>query len=118
MSKKNENYLDYIPQIPSGLHTEKDDEGIVTIDMVHKGFYAFIAQKIFKKPRVSHIKLDKMGSFIIKRIDGVNTVGDIAQQLKEHFGEQAEPLYERLIKYMRILQNNKFIEYKKEEKNK
>ena len=79
--------------------------------MVHRGFYAWIAQKFFHRPRVSHIDLDAMGSFIFQRIDGQRTVGAIAELVKVEYGKKAEPLYERLIKYMQILHNNGFIYY-------
>lgn len=110
MAKKNVNYLDYVPVI-SDKNTWSVEEGIVTVHMVHRGFYAAIAQKIFKRPRVSHIKLDTMGSFIFPLIDSRRTVGDIAALVHEEFGEEAEPLYDRLVHYMKILHNNGFIHY-------
>lgn len=111
--KKNNNFLDYIPAISNKVTwSQKDD--IVTVNMYHKGFYAFIAHKFFKRPSVSHIKLDKYGSFIWQQIDGKNTVNDLAISMKEKFGDKAEPLYDRLVTYIRILRNNKFIVYNKE----
>ena len=76
MSKKN--YLDYIPVI-SEKNTWSAEEGVVTVHMVHRGFFAFIAQKLFHRPRVSHIKLDEMGSFIFPLLDGSRTVEVIAE---------------------------------------
>ena len=108
-SKKNNNYLDFIPIINPQNDWSEDEEGIVTIHMVHRGFYAAIAQKFFHTPRVSHIKLDEYGSFLWKELDGRRTVGQLAQRMKEQFGDKAEPLYERLVHYMQILHNNKFI---------
>lgn len=111
MAKKSpENYLDYIPAI-SPKNTWSVEDGKVTVHMVNRGFYAAIAQKFFHRPRVSHIDLDAHGSFIFQRIDGQRTVGDLALLVKEEFGADAEPLYERLIKYMQILHNNGFIYY-------
>ena len=108
-SKKNNNYLDFIPIINPQNDWSEDEEGIVTIHMVHCGFYAAIAQKFFHTPRVSHIKLDEYGSFLWKELDGWRTVGQLAQRMKEQFGDKAEPLYDRLVHYMQILHNNKFI---------
>ena len=106
--KKSENYLDYIPVMnPQNTWDEKD--GKVTINMVHRGFYAGVAQKFFHTPRVSHIDLDEYGSYLWVRIDGKKTVGELAQEMKDHYGDKAEPLYERLIKYIQILRNNRFI---------
>ena len=109
MAKKGNNYLHYIPAI-SGKNTwDAAEDGLVTIHMVHRGFYAAIAQKFFHTPRVSHIDLDGYGSFLWTRIDGQKTVGDLALELKAQFGQEAEPLYDRLVKYMQILRNNHFI---------
>ena len=111
MAKKSkENYLDYVPAI-SPRHTWSVADGKVTIHMEHRGFYNWVAQKFFHRPRVSHIRLDEMGSFIYPLIDGKRNIGDIAALVKEEFGEEAEPLYERLTQYMKILRNNEFIRY-------
>ena len=111
MAKKQENFLNYIPVISEKNSWDADAGGRVTIHMVHRGFYAWIAQKIFHRPRVSHIDLDEMGSFIFRHIDGTRTVGQIAELVKAEFGQQAEPLYDRLVKYMQILRNNGFIRF-------
>ena len=111
MAKKGNNYLHYIPAI-SGKNTwDAAEDGLVTIHMVHRGFYAWVAQRFFHRPRVSHIALDAMGSFIFRHIDGQRTVGQLAELVREEFGQEAEPLYDRLVQYMRILQNNGFIFY-------
>ncbi len=109
MAKKKENYLDFVPVYNRQNDWSADDEGIVTVHMVHRGFYATIAQKFFHTPRVSHIRLDEYGSFLWKRIDGKRTVGQLAEEMKAEFGEKAEPLYDRLVKYMVILRNNRFV---------
>ena len=109
MAKKNNNYLDFIPIMNPKNDWSQDEQGIVTIHMVHRGFYAAIAQRFFHTPRVSHIKLDEYGSFLWKEIDGQRSVGQLAQRMKEQFGPEAEPLYNRLVKYMQILHNNHFI---------
>ncbi len=112
MAKKGENFLDYTPAI-SPRHTWSEEDGKVTIHMEHRGLYPWIAQKFFKRPRISHIALDEMGSFIYPLIDGERTVEQLAQLVHEAFGEKAEPLYDRLVKYLQILHNNGFIFYKK-----
>ncbi len=111
--KKQENYLDYVPVILS-RNTWSVEDGKVTIHMEHRGFYAWIAQKFFRRPRISHIDLDKHGSYIFQQIDGKRTVGELAELMHQQFGADAEPLYDRLVKYMQILYNNKFIGYRKE----
>ena len=79
MAKKGKNYLHYIPAI-SGKNTwDAAEDGLVTIHMVHRGFYAWVAQRFFHRPRVSHIALDAMGSFLFRHIDGQRTVGQLAE---------------------------------------
>ncbi len=51
-----------------------------------------------------------MGSFIWKQIDGKKTIYEIALLVKDRYQEEAEPLYDRLIQYINILKNNKFID--------
>ena len=68
-----------------------------------------IAQVLFKKPKVSYIHLDEMGSFIWQHIDGESDIIKIGESVKDHFGEKAEPLYERLAKYIQTLEAYKFI---------
>ena len=109
MAKKKENYLDFIPVVNGQNTWDRGEDGVVTIHMVNRGFYNTLAQKLFHTPRVSHIKLDEYGSFLWMRIDGVKTVGQLALELKEAYGEKAEPLYDRLVKYMQFLRNNRFI---------
>ena len=82
----------------------------------HKGFYNTLAQKLFHTPRVSHIELERFGSFLWKEIDGEKTVGSLAECFKAQFGEEAEPLYERLVKYMGILYKGRFVLYKGRDK--
>ena len=71
--------MEFIPVISAKNSLDKIEAGKGTIRMLHRHFYAWIAQKFFHRPRVSHIDLDTMGSFIFPLIDGKRTVGDIAE---------------------------------------
>lgn len=108
--RERKNYLEYVPLRSSKYAWSPDEAGTVTIHMEHDGFCDRIAQRFFHRPRVSHIALDEMGSFVWNEIDGKQTVGEIADKVKERFVEKADPLYDRLICYMKILHNNGFIE--------
>jgi len=104
------NFLDWIPVVSMKNHWEEED-GIVTIHMTHRGFFARVAQVFFHRPRTSRIELDSYGSFVFRSINGQRTVEDLAQMLREQFGGEVEPLYGRLVPYLQILRNNRFIEY-------
>ena len=114
MSKKkviDENYLDKIPLRSPEINWSTDEEGIVTLEIENKGIANRIAQKLIKKPKISYIHLDEMGSFIWPLLDGEKDITKLGVSVQEHFGDKAEPLYERLVKFFIILKNNKFIEY-------
>lgn len=104
---KQENFLDKVPRTNKEWKVLKD--GCVEVKVENKGFFNTLAQKLYKKPRYSYIKLDTYGSFVWQQIDGEKTVYEIGQLLsKEHEGA-ADSLYERLGKYMAILARNKYI---------
>lgn len=103
-----ENYLDFVPE-KNPQYKYDVSSGKVTIFVENKGIFNRAAQLLLKKPKVSHIHLDEMGDFIWPHIDGKNTVYDIAMLVKEEFGDRAEPLYNRLVQYMRNLESYGFI---------
>lgn len=107
-----ENYLDYVPCHNPEIKYEIDGEHKVTIFQENKGMFNFIAQKLFKKPRISQIHLDEMGNFIWPLMDGERNLIEIAELVKAEFGEKAEPLYNRLVKYVRTLETYGFIAVK------
>ena len=82
--------------------------------MQNKGFYNRLAQKLFKRPKVSYISLDEYGSFVWQQMDGKRNVYEISKLVSERFGKDAEPVVERLVKYIQILYQNKFIGYVKQ----
>ena len=113
MSKKvSKNYLEGIPSRREDIKWSVDDEGIITLEIENKGFTNRMAQLFFKKPKISYIHLDEMGSFVWPIIDGEKDLIKIGEMVKENFGEKAEPLYERLAKYFQILESYKFIKLK------
>lgn len=106
---KNKNFLDYVP-VKNPLYLDHvDADGIVVVRVPKMGFFDILAQKIAKTPKVSNIRLDEYGSFIWPLIDGKRTIYEISIQVKEHFGEQCEPLYDRIAKYFQILKEHKFV---------
>ena len=53
-----------------------------------------------------------MGSFVWPLMDGKKDITAIGVEVKEHFGEKAEPLYERRARYFQILDSYHFIQWK------
>ena len=110
--KVSENYLERIPIQPESIKWNTNEDGIVTLYIENKGFFHWVAQKLFKKPKVSQVHLDKVGSFVWPLLDGEKDIVAIGVMVKEHFGEEAEPLYERLAKYFQILDSYAFVKWK------
>ena len=115
MKNKELNYLDYVPRKNELNFYYTNDSGKGVIKVANIGFYNRLAQMFFRKPKYSFIELEEYGTFIWDFIDGNNTIYDIALKVKEKFGEEAEPLFERISQYFRIMADNKliFIEIKK-----
>ena len=114
MKKKNvksPNYLDRIPMHKECIGWSVDNEGKVILEIENKGVFNRLAQKLFKKPEISYIHLDEMGSFVWPLIDGERDITILGKLVDEHFGEKAYPLYERLAKYFQILDSYGFISW-------
>ena len=115
MRKKNvesENYLDRKPVRNEMYEWKTDENGVVTLEIENKGLFNKIAQAVFKKPKISYVHLDENGSFVWQKIDGMLSVSDIGVLVEEHFGEAAQPTYERLAKYFAILSSYGFVNFK------
>ena len=108
-----DNYLEYIPVKNKELNWSLDEKGIVTLELHNKGFFNKVAQKLFKKPEISYIHMEEMGSFIWQAIDDKKNLIAIGEEVKAHFGDKAEPLYERLAKYVNMLERYGFVKMEK-----
>lgn len=106
--KTKENFLEKKPQRNPDINW-KEKDGQITLEIENKGLFNRLAQKLLKKPKISYIHLDEMGSFIWPLIDGEADIIALGERVKEHFGDKAEPLYERLSKYIKILESYGFV---------
>lgn len=113
--KISENYLERKPR-RADLTWSQDEKGIVTLEQENKGMFHAIAQKLLKKPKITYIHLDEMGSFLWPMLDGATTIIELGKRVEERFGEKSHPLYERLVTYLQILESYHFIVCEKTEK--
>jgi hypothetical protein len=116
MKKKkipDQNYLEKIPARHPDIGWNTDQKGIVTLEIENKGWANRLAQKLFKRPKISFVHLDEMGSFIWPLLDGKQTIGQLGEPVENHFGEKSHPLYPRLVKYFQILESYHFIVWNK-----
>lgn len=106
------NYLERVPMRYEGLMWNADKDGIVTLSIENKGIANKIAQKLLKKPKISYIHLDELGSFVWTIMDGKMDIIELGEKVLEQFGERCEPVYERLAKYFQVLSSYGFVSWK------
>jgi len=91
----------------SNIMWEVDDTGNVTLKIKNNS----IIKRILNQPVMNYIHLDELGSFVWEKIDGKRDVCEIGDELENYFPEKAEPIMERLNKYLAILKSYKLIEW-------
>ncbi|MCT4621815.1 MAG: PqqD family protein [Marinisporobacter sp.] len=111
--KKDDNYLELVPSRNKDQKWEENDAGFIQLIIPRDGVLDKTVRFFFKTPKVMRIDLDAHGSCVWKAIDGNRNIEQIGKIIKREFGEDAEPLYERLGTYINILRNNKFITLEK-----
>ncbi len=105
--KQKVNLLLMKPKRNPNIEWDHEDKIILKIKRSNK--IDKLMNKLFKTPNVLTVELDEIGSFVWSKCDGERNIGDIAEELDFKFGEKINPAIERLIKYISILMNNKFI---------
>lgn len=113
--KKDDNFLLYIPSKKHEKWELKD--GKVFLIFEHNKAIEKFARWLVKKPNTSDIELDDIGSAVWQLIDGEKNIYDIGQELLNRFGEGCQPVYERLIMYIRYLNKKGWISFERGEQN-
>ncbi len=103
------NYLDFVPAHSEKIEWKLFDNGMVQLILHRTGFFNRVSQKLFGAPKYSYIDLDELGSYVWQQIDGQKSVHEIGVLVEGRFGRTAAPVFERLVKYMKMLSNNRFI---------
>ena len=117
MAKKltnQDNFLDLIPVKSEKIRWITLEDEIVQIQIDRNSWLDRAVRVLFKTPTMMKIDLDQYGSYIWTAIDGQKNIETIANGFKKAFGDEVEPLYERLGSYVNILRNNAFIKLEKE----
>ena len=104
-----ENFMDTVYAPADNIPYSENDKGMTVLKVENKGFFNFIAQKLFHRPRFSHISLDKYGTVLWKSLNGKQSVSDICRIMNEAFPEEKDRMLDRTIHFLRILAVNKFI---------
>ena len=111
-SEEAENYLERVPVRSERIKWSQDEQRKVTLDIENRGAMNRIAQLLLRKPKVSHIHLDGIGSVVWPLIDGERNIIAIGEIVEAELGELVQPTYERLAKFFQILDSYGFIGWK------
>lgn len=107
----NDNYLHRVPFYSTCVDWKFDGENVV-LEKENRGFCNRIAQLMFKKPRISYIHLDNIGSIVWTLTDGKKDIAKIGDVLRDIHGIPAELMYERLCTYFASLYEYGFIKFR------
>ena len=113
--RKKENYLERRPMRVSEISWSLGEGGAVILHIINRGFFHRAAQLLFRRPRISHVKLDALGSLVWTLADGRQSLLQLGEAVREQFGAQAEPLYERLVVFVHTLEDCRLICWKLED---
>jgi len=102
------NLLELVPV--HNLRWEKNEEGLITL-LKPKYRHSLLRKHLLprmKKPYY-RVRLDAIGSYIWESCDGKRKVRQVGEMLRDRFGEEVQPLYERLSSFLHSLEKNDFI---------
>ncbi|WP_258083337.1 PqqD family protein [Thermococcus thermotolerans] len=105
-----EEYLNLVPVRNEKVELKKiDGKYYLLIPMDSK--LDFLARKLHGEYR--RIELDEVGAYTWELCDGRRTVNEIGKALKARFGNEVEPLYERLVTFLVELGKRYLVEFKR-----
>jgi hypothetical protein len=105
----NEKYLQLVPRKNSDKLWRTNSSGLVEIIIPRDKLLDRLVRLFRNTPEIMRIHLDPEGSFIWHAIDGQRNIRCIGTLLEAEFGEKVRPLYSKLVQYLSILENNRFI---------
>jgi hypothetical protein len=109
MKHRHKNLLDFVVSRETAPQWAVTEQNLVQIYLPRNRFAERLIRRFQKLPATFRVDLDEFGSFVWLALDGERTVLELGGLIGEHFGESAEPLYERLSLFLRILKNNNLI---------
>lgn len=102
------NYMDFL-FVPAPGVDFTVEEGLVVYTMEHRGFFPWLAQTFFRRPKTSRIRMDEHGSALWLALDGKNTVYDVVRVMEQTFPDEREDMLKRVVSFLRVLQSHKLV---------
>jgi len=105
--RTNKDILNLIFEVSPHLEYEINEQGCVTIlekqDHKIQNFFRKLNVKI---PLYKKISFDEYASFVFLQIDGTKKVEEIGKCIESVYGDDAYPLYERLLLFLNHIDVN------------
>ncbi len=105
------NLLELIPERRYEWVTADDGNVKILIPRYGKNALGVWFARQLNRPYI-YYSLDRIGSAVWLACDGRTTVSQIATRLQRQFGEEIEPVYDRLSQFLYSLDRNKLIRFK------
>jgi hypothetical protein len=104
------NLLDLTP-VRVAEWEEVDGRVVLARPTKWRGGLKGVLDRFFYLLSARKIRLDDIGSFAWQQIDGEQTVAQIAEKLRDEFGERVEPAEGRLGHMVRVLRREGLVTY-------
>lgn len=108
---EDQNLLHMVPLLKEGLTIEQGNDFVIVF-VPRQSWIERQAVRFLNQPAMIKVKLDDLGAAVAMRCDGQHSISDIAMSLQVEFGEAAEPLIPRLVKFVELMEVNQWIEWK------
>lgn len=111
-TKRPERQVNWLELRPVRLRDWKEYKGrVVLIAPRFRSEFGFKMARLLRMKPNFHIRLDTYGSQVWNLMEGDLSVGALAQRLGELYGNEVEPLHDRLEEFLFMLEANEFIAY-------
>lgn len=107
------NILQMRPMLKSKITLEPltEDKTLYQVLIPRTNWLERLSIRFLNQPAHHRIQLDLLGSFVLRHCTGDYLVEQIETLLEKQFGQQAEPIRERLIAFLVIVETNDWIEW-------
>lgn len=102
-------WSDVVPRRTIGWEDGPDGGAVLLVPRFRRGPLARWLQPRLKRPYI-RVKLDEIGSFAWRKMDGNTSFASIVEAMKREFRDRVNPPEERLSQFLTILYRNKFVQ--------
>ncbi|TZE81707.1 PqqD family protein [Calorimonas adulescens] len=112
--KEDKNFLEFIPKRRNNVNWRNREDGNVTLIIERNKLAERVLAFMFNAPKTITLDLDRLGSRVWTLCDGEKSIATIGLIIEREFGDEAKPTYERLIKFIQLLNKNGLIDISSE----